>query len=74
MIAGIDISSLIPSIAAKLAHMGAEDQAGFLNVFAIELESVCDTTYNAEVQAVAVKGFAGGALKRFCATICYEER
>jgi len=50
-VAGIDLSGMMGSIAAKLAHQDNTAQAEFLNVFFKELRSACgDTTFDARMQ------------------------
>jgi len=69
----IDMAGLLPSMAAKLAHMDNEKQSLFFNTFAKELVSVCGTTYQAEIQACFVREESNHEFKRFCAMVGYEE-
>ena len=71
--AGIDLTAFLPSVAAKLAHLGNDTQAEFFNTFAKELVSVCCTRYQAEAQAVAVANEASEEFKEFCAMVSYKE-
>ena len=54
-IAGIDFQPLMMSVAAKLAHMDADQQAAFLNTFFKELKHACGTHYDAERQLCYVR-------------------
>ena len=51
---GIDLTGLMGSIAAKLAHIDAEEQAKFFNVFCKELTHACGTRFTAELQLAYV--------------------
>ena len=73
IVAGIDMSGMLLSIAAKLAHGSADEQAAFFNIFAKELTVCCETSYNADMQASYVADKSSPEFKQFCGTISYEE-
>ena len=65
-VAGINLSGLLESVAAKLAHTDAETQARFLNIFVKELTVTCDTTYNRDMQGVYIRKHLSHEAQNFC--------
>lgn len=61
------------SIAAILAHEDAKVQSSFLNVFAKELNAICDTRYAAEMQATYIAQELTEQAKEIAQTLCYKE-
>ena len=72
-IAGIDFAPFMLSVAAKLAHMDAEQQAAFFNTFADELVATCGTEHNAEMQAAYVNDLASKHFKAFCTMVSFVD-
>lgn len=72
VISGIDMTPIMLSIAAKLAHMDSQLQADFLNAFAKELVLTCGTYQQAEMQACFIRDEASQSLKDLCGMISYE--
>lgn len=51
IVGGINLGPVMASVAAKLAHQSADEQAAFFNVFFKELKSACgETSYGAGLQ------------------------
>lgn len=72
-ILGIDVKALLPGIAAHLAHLDDEDQAGFLQVFADELVKTCGTYHAAELQAAYIRTKLKGEALRVFEMIGYKD-
>ena len=53
--AGVDLTGFLPSVAAKLAELGDEEQAAFFNTFARELIYTCGARTQAELQAAWIR-------------------
>lgn len=54
-VAGVDLTSMMNSVAATLAHQDAEVQTLFLNIFCKELIACCGTRHQAEMQLAWVQ-------------------
>jgi len=61
------------SIAAILAHEDAKVQSSFLNIFAKELNAICDTRHAAEMQATYIAQDLTEEAKEVAKTLCWKE-
>lgn len=72
-IAGIDMSPMLESVAARLAHLDSAKQAEFFSIFAKELRACCVTEYDAEMQAAYVANDVNEEFKDFCSIVSAHE-
>jgi hypothetical protein len=73
-ILGIDISTMVESVAAHLAHMDSDQQAAFFRVFAEELTKACGTYHHADMQAHAIRNMLNNDQRAVYRTIGHEKQ
>ncbi len=62
------------SVAAYIAHEGAEIQAEFLNAFCKELQAACETAHHAEMQMAYMTQYLKPETKELLRMLTFEEK